>query len=106
MGLCISFHDAHVVNTVSPILPEMTDQEVSLLFRGLWRLRVSPVGCVCGPGWLVLWLLHGSTCKDEEVVAHVRGGECFDGQVHNPVPEIVMIRHDEATPPAIKGVTY
>ena len=33
MGLGISIHDAHVVNNVYPILPEVTDQEVSLLFR-------------------------------------------------------------------------
>ena len=33
LGICV--HDAHAVNTFSPILPEVTDQEVSLLFRGL-----------------------------------------------------------------------
>ena len=35
MVLCICVHDAHVVNTVSPIMPEVTDQEVTLLFCGL-----------------------------------------------------------------------
>ena len=31
MGLRIIVHDIHVVNTISPILKEVTDQEVSLL---------------------------------------------------------------------------
>ena len=57
----ISVHDAHVVNTVSPILPEVADQEVSLLFRGPWRRRVVPVICDCGPGRLCLRPLHGAT---------------------------------------------
>ena len=52
MGLGICVHDAHGVNTVSPIMPKITDQEVSLLFRGLWRRRTVPVGCACGPGRL------------------------------------------------------
>ena len=36
IGICISVHDTHVVNTVCPILPEVPEQKVSLLFRGLW----------------------------------------------------------------------
>ena len=36
MGLGISVHDTHSVKTVCTILPEVIDQEVSLLFRGLW----------------------------------------------------------------------
>ena len=35
----IRVHDTHVVNTVSPLLPEVPDNKVSLLFRDLWRLR-------------------------------------------------------------------
>ena len=35
MGLSICVHDTHVVNTVSPIQTEFTDQEVTLLFCGL-----------------------------------------------------------------------
>ena len=33
--LCISVHNTHVMNTVGPILPEVMDQKVSLLFRGV-----------------------------------------------------------------------
>ena len=36
IGLFISVHDTHVVNTVGPVGPEVPDQKVSLLFRGLW----------------------------------------------------------------------
>ena len=35
MGLGICFQTLHVVNTFGPILLEVTDQEVTLLFRGL-----------------------------------------------------------------------
>ena len=35
MGLGICVNDVCAVNTVSPILPEVTDQEVTPLFRGL-----------------------------------------------------------------------
>ena len=35
MGLGICVYDAHVVNTVITILPEVTDQEVTPLFHGL-----------------------------------------------------------------------
>ena len=86
MGLGISVQNAHAVNTVCLILPEFTDQEVSLLLRVLCQWRVVPVGCVCGPGQLSLWPFHGANCEDQGVVAHVRGGECFSGQVRNPVP--------------------
>ena len=104
MGLGICLCDEHVVNTVSPILPEVTDQEVSLLFRGLWRRRVFPNGCACGPGQICLRPLHGATYEDEGVVTHVRGGGCFAGQFRNPVPELVMTRREEAAPLTIEGV--
>ena len=31
IGLGVSIHDTHVMNTVSPIFPEVSNQEVSLL---------------------------------------------------------------------------
>ena len=37
MGLGICVYDAHAVNTVGPILPEVMDQEVTLMLRGLQR---------------------------------------------------------------------
>ena len=43
IGLCISVHDTHVVNTVCPIMSEVLEQKVSHLLRGLWR----SVLCVC-----------------------------------------------------------
>ena len=104
MGIGICVHYAHVVNTVSPILPEVTDQEVSLLFCGLWRRRVVYEGCACGTGRLCLRPLRGATCKDEEVVAYVRGGEGFTGQVRDPFPELVMTCRDKAAPITIEDV--
>ena len=102
----ISVHDTHVVNTVSPIFPEVMDQEVSFLFQGPWRWRVVPVGRTCGPGYLILRPIHGATFKYEGVIAHERGVECFSGQVYDPVPELVMTRRNEDAPLAIKGMTY
>ena len=42
MGLGLSVHNTHFVNTVCPVLLEVTDQEVYLMFRGLWRRRSVP----------------------------------------------------------------
>ena len=106
MWLGISVHDTHVVNTVINILPEDKDQEVSLLFCGLWWWCIVPTGQTYGPIRLSLRPLYGATCKDVGFVVHVRGGECFAGQVCNPVPELVMTLRDKASPLAIKGVTY
>ena len=33
----VSVHDTHVVNTVVPLLPEVPDKKVALLFRDFWR---------------------------------------------------------------------
>ena len=95
----------HFVNTVIPILPEVPDLEVTLLFPGLWRWRVVPVGRTCGPVQLSLWPLQGTTCKDDGVVAHVRRGECFADQVSDPVPELVMMCCDKAAPLSINDMT-
>ena len=35
-GLGVSVQETHVVNSVGPIITEVTDQEVSHLFCGLW----------------------------------------------------------------------
>ena len=70
IGLSISVHDTHVVNTFCPILPEVLEQKDSLLFRGLWR-SVIRVCCLPGPIWLGFHPLHGATLVDEGVVAHV-----------------------------------
>ena len=93
------------MNTVTTVLPEVTDQEASLLFRGLWRRHAIPIGRTYGPGRLSLWPLQSATCKNEGVVTHVRGVESFAGQICDPVPELVMTRRDESAPLAIKGVT-
>ena len=104
MGLSICVHNMHFVNTVSTILPDVPDQEVTLMLRGLWWRRVVLDGSACGPGQICLRLLHGATCKYEGVVAHVRGGEYFAGQVHDPVTDLVMTRRDEAVPFTIEGM--
>ena len=33
----VSVHNTHVVNTVGPLLPEVPDKKVALLFCDLWR---------------------------------------------------------------------
>ena len=94
MGLGVSDHDTHGMNTVRPIIPEVTDQEVSLMFCGLWRRRAVPVCRTTSPGRLSLLPLHGATCKDEGFIAHVRGGEFFVAQVFDLVSEIIVTRRD------------
>ena len=39
VGLGVIAHVTHVVNTVRTVLTEVVDQEVYLLFPGLWRRR-------------------------------------------------------------------
>ena len=101
MGLGVSVHDTHGMNTVRPIIPEVTDQEVSLIFCGLWRRRAVPVCQTTSPGRLSLWPLHGATCEYEGVIAHVRGGGAFAAQVFNLVSEIIVTRRDVAAPRAV-----
>ena len=70
IGLSISVHDTHVVNTICPILTDVPEQKVSLWFHGLWRSFIRVCG-VTGPSWLGFRTLHGSTLVDEGVVAHL-----------------------------------
>ena len=74
IGLCISVHDTHVVNTVGPVGPEVPDQKVSLLFRGLWR-GGPRCGAVTGSDGLDFRPRHGATLVNVRVVVYVRGGE-------------------------------
>ena len=68
IGLFINVHNTHVVNTLSPIMTEVMDCEVSPLFCGLWRWRIVLVGWTFGPDRLKLCPLHGATYKDEGVM--------------------------------------
>ena len=105
IGLCVSVHDTHVVNTVCPIVPEVPDQKVSLLFCGLW-LSVTWFGAATGSGRLGFRPLHGATLVYEGVVANMKGGECPARQIRDPVTELIVTRCDEATPLAFEGVAY
>ena len=103
IGLGVSVHDTHVVNTVSPIGPEVPDQKVSLLFLFPWK--GGPQCCdVTGSGGLSFLPRHGATLVDEAVVAHVSGGEFPARQIRHPVTELIVTRRDEAGPLAIEGV--
>ena len=103
IGLCISVHDTHVVNTVCPVGLEVPDQKVYLLFRGIWW-SVPPCGAVTGSGGLGFRPLHGATLVYEGVVAYVRGSENPALQIRDPVTELIVARRDEATPLAVEGV--
>ena len=105
IGLCISVHDTHVVNTVCPVGPEVPYQKVSLLFRGLW-LSAPRCGAVTGSGGLGFHPLHGATLVYEGIIAYVRGGEFLARQICDPVTELIVTRRDKATPLSIKGVAY
>ena len=105
IGFCISIHDTHVVNTICPVGPEVPDQKVSLLLRGLWW-RVPLFGVVTGSGGLGSRPHHIATLVYEGFVAYVRGGECSSRQIRDPVTELIMTRRDKATPLSVEGVTY
>ena len=57
-----------------------------------------------GVGGLSFRPRHGATLVYEGVVAYVRGGESPARQIRDPVTELIMTRHDEATPLAVEGV--
>ena len=103
IGFCISVHDTHVVNTLCPVGPEVPDQKVPLLFRGLWW-RVPLFGFVTGSGGLGFRPHHGATLVYEGVVAYVRGGGCPARQIRDPVTKLIVTRRDKATPLAVEGV--
>ena len=105
IGLCISVHDTHFVNTVCTIGPEVPDQKFFLMFCGLWW-SVSWFGAVTGSGGLGFWPLHGATLVYKGVVSYVRGGEYPVRQIRNPVTELIVRRRDEATLIAVEGVAY
>ena len=92
------------MNTVCPVGPEVPDQKVSLLFRGLWW-RDPRCGSVTGSGGLGFRPRHGATLVNEGVIAYVRGGESPARQIRDPVTELIVTRRDEATPLAVEGVT-
>ena len=48
---------------------------------------MDPVGCD-------FFLFHGVTCEDEWLVAHMRLGNGFSGQVRDPVTELVVTFRD------------
>ena len=102
MGIGICVHNVNVVNTVSPILPEATDQEVALLIRGPQRWHVGCDCCGFEPGRICLLPLCGAIYKDEGVVAHVRGGEIFSNQIRDPVTQLIVMRCDKAAPLTFK----
>ena len=103
IGLCISVHDTHVVNTFGTVGPEVPDQKVSLLFRVLWW-GGPRCGAVTGSGGLIFRPRHGATLVYEGVVAYVRGVEGPARQIRDPVTELIMTRRDQATPLAVEGV--
>ena len=58
----LSVHNPHVVDTVCPLLQEVTDQLVVLLFRELLRLNYCVVCIYACPGWRSLSPLYVVTC--------------------------------------------
>ena len=103
IGLCISVHDTHFVNTVCPVGPKVPDQKVSLLFRGLW-CSVPRCGAVMGSGGLSFCPPHGTTLVYKGVIAYVRGGESPARHICDPVTELIVTRRDKATPLAVEDV--
>ena len=104
VGLGVSVHNTHAMNTVGPVLSEVKDQEVSLLFCGIWRRHAVPVCWNSGCLWLSLRPLHGAACEYYGFVANMRGGEGFAGQVCYSVMELIMTCREEAAPLTIDSV--
>ena len=83
----VGIHDTHVANTVRPLIPDIYDEDIPLQLP-LFLLR--------GPSEFVLTSMNSATCVD-----FVVGLSC---KVINPITELVVTRHDEASLFAFKGV--
>ena len=59
--LGVGVHDQHVVDTVCSLLPEVTDEQVALLFCDFRRQHYCVVVISACPGWRSLHPLHGAT---------------------------------------------
>ena len=97
VGCGAGIHDTHVVNTVCPLHPEVSDEYIPLQLSYI-LLR--------GPFEIFLTYIHGETCVDFGVVARLRGVEGLARKVSNPITELVVTLRDEASLLAVKGVTY
>ena len=91
------------MNTFCLVGPEVRDQKVALMLRGLWWC-VPRCGAVTGSGGLGFHLPHRATSVYEGVVAYKRGGESPSSQIRDPVTDLIVTRRDEATPLAVEGV--
>ena len=101
----VSVHDMHAVNTVVPLLPEVPDKKVYLMFRYLWWLHCCSTNVSVCPSWRGLRPLHSATWVNEGFVAYAGGGEGFASQVCYPVTDLVITRREEAALFTVKGVT-
>ena len=97
VGGGVSIHDTHVVNTVRPLHPEVSDEDNPLQLYLVLRME---------PFEFLLTSMHGATCVYFGVVTHVRWGEGLARKVGDPITEIVVTRRDEASLLAVKGVAY
>ena len=96
VGGRIIIHDTHILNTVRPMRPEVSDEETSLQLSFVpWR----------GAFELVLPSMYGATRVDFGVVRHVCGGEGLACKFYKPITEIIMTLRDEASLIAVEGIS-
>ena len=89
----------HILNTVCPLHPEVSDWDIPLLLPLF--LRQFHLAFAFGFG---LPSMYGATCENFGVITHVRGGECLTCKVGNPIMELVVTCRDEAALLVVKGV--
>ena len=97
VGGGVSIHGTHVVNTVCPLNPEVSDEEITLQLL-LVLLRE--------PFEFFLPSTHGTTCLYFGFITNMRGGEVLYCKVGDPITEIVIISHDESALLEISSVGY
>ena len=96
VGGGVIINETHVMNTVRSLRLEFYNEEIPpspslFLQRGSFEF--------------VLPSMHGVTCVDFGIITLVRGGEGLYHKVRNPLTELIVMRRDEASLLAVKGVS-
>ena len=88
IGGGVVIHDMHVVNTVRPVRPEVSNEETPLQ-TPLVFLRVTFE--------FLIPSMHGTTCLDFGISMNVCGCEGLAHKVSEPITDFVLMQCDEAS---------
>ena len=95
VGYGVSIHDLPVMNTIHHLRPEVSDEEIPLKLSLILQR---------GNFDIVLPSMRGTACVGFLFVMHVREGDDLASKIGDPITELVVMRRDEASLLAVKGI--